>query len=72
MQITFTITLDSGETITVERHLDTIDSTDVLRSVEQTVCKLQTELGTILSEELVKDHQAGFVGEKNQEEKRDA
>ncbi len=71
MQVKITLTKANGEEVSLLRSLDELDSSNVLNSVEQAVCSLQTDLAPFLSENLVEDHQSGFVGEKNQKEKRD-
>ena len=71
MQVKITLIKENGEEVSISRVLDALDSSNVLNSVEQAVCGLQAELAPILSETLLEDHQDGFVGEKNQEEKRD-
>ena len=72
MRVKITVTKDNGEEVEFSRELDTLDSSNILNSVESEVGKLQVELSPFLSKTLIEDHQMGFVGEKNQEEKRDS
>ena len=71
MQVKITVIKDNGEEIEISRKIGALDSRNIISSVEQEVLKLQSEIGPILSETLIEDHQSGFVGEKNQEKKRD-
>ena len=71
MEVKITIIKDSGESIEIVRQIGALDGLNIISSVEQEVVKLQSEIGPLLSETLIEDHQRGFEGEKNQEEKRD-
>lgn len=62
---------ENGEEVVFSRSIDALDSSNVLNSVEQAVCSLQSDLAPILSEVLLEDHQNGFVGKKNQEKEWD-
>ena len=72
MQVKITVIKDNGEEIEISRKIGDLDGLNIIRSVEQEVLKLQSEIGHLISETIIQDHQSGFVGEKNQEEKRDA
>ena len=72
MQVKITVIKDNGEEIEISRKIGDLDGLNIIRSVEQEVLKLQGEIGHLISETIIEDHQSGFVGEKNQEEKRDA
>lgn len=71
MQVKITVIKDNGEAIEISRKIGALDARNIISSVEQEVLKLQNEIGPLLSETIIEDHQSGFVGEKNQEEKRD-
>ncbi len=71
MQVKITVIKDNGEEIEISRKIGALDARNIISSVEQEVLKLQNEIGPLLSETIIEDHQSGFVGEKNQEEKRD-
>ena len=71
MKVKITVIKDNGEEVEIFRKISELDSTNILSSVEQEVLKLQQELSPFLTEKMIEDHQSGFVGEKNQEEKRD-
>jgi hypothetical protein len=71
MRVKITIIKDNGEEIEISRKMSALDSRNVLSSVERAVEKLQNELAPLLSETMIEEHQSDFVGEKNQEEKRD-
>lgn len=71
MQVKITVIKDNGEEIEISRKIGALDARNIISSVEQEVLKLQSEIGPILSETIIEEHQSGFVGEKNQEEKRD-
>lgn len=71
MEVKILIIKDSGESIEISRKIGALDGRNIISSVEQEVVKLQSEIGPLLSETLIEDHQSGFEGEKNQEEKRD-
>lgn len=71
MQVKITVIKDNGEEIEFSRKLGALDTTNIISSVEQEMLKLQGELSPFLSETMIEEHQSGFVGEKNQEEKRD-
>jgi hypothetical protein len=71
MHVKITLIKDNGEEIEISRKMGALDSRNVLSSVEQAVQKLQNEISPILSETMIEEHQSDFVGEKNQEEKRE-
>ena len=71
MRVKIIVIKDNGEELEFSRELGSLDSSNVLNSVESEVDKLQGALSPFLSEALIEDHQKGFVGEKNPEEKRD-
>lgn len=71
MRVKITIIKDNGEEIEISRKMSALDSRNVLSSVERAVEKLQNELAPLLSETMIEEHQSDFVGEKNQEEKRE-
>ncbi len=71
MQVKITVIKDNGEEIEIFRKIGPLDSGNILSSVETAVQKLQNEIGPLLSETIIEEHQSEFVGEKNQEEKRD-
>lgn len=71
MQVKITVIKDNGEEIEISRKIGALDARNIISSVEQEMLKLQGELSPFLSETIIEEHQSGFVGEKNQEEKRD-
>ena len=71
MELKITILKDNGETIELSRKIGVLDAGNIISSVEQEVLKVQSEIVPLLSEIIIEDHQSGFVGKKNQEEKRD-
>jgi hypothetical protein len=70
MEVKITLINDRGEEIAFSRKLGALDTHNIISSVEQELLKLQGEIGPFLSETIIEEHQRGFVGEKNQEEKR--
>ena len=70
MQVKITVIKDNGEELAYSRALGDLDSLNILNSVEREVLELQHEISPFLTQTLIETHQAGFVGEKNQEEKR--
>lgn len=71
MQVKITVIKDNGEEIEISRKIGALDARNIISIVEQEMLKLQGELSPFLSETIIEEHQSGFVGEKNQEEKRD-
>lgn len=71
MRVKLTVVKDDGKEVTFSRELNALDSSNILTSIEGAVGAFQSELSPFLSETLIEDHQQGFVGKKNQEEKWD-
>ena len=71
MRVKITVIKDNGEEVDYSRELGDLDSLNILNSVEQEVLQLQHEISPFLTETLIETHQSSFVGEKNQEEKRE-
>lgn len=69
MHVKVILTKDNGEAVEFSRSLSGLDSTNILASLEQEVCAVQQAAGSFLSTAVLEDHQAGFAGEKNTEEK---
>lgn len=69
MQIKVTIIKNNGEEVEYLRDLGDLDSNSIIGSAEAEVTKVQRELLPFLTERLIEEHQLGFVGKKNQEEK---
>ena len=70
MEIRVTIIKDNGEQIEISRKISDLDGANIIRSVEKEVQKVQDEIGPLLSESIIEEHQNGFEGEKNKEEER--
>lgn len=71
MKVKLTVVKEDGTEIEVSVPIGELNSKNIIQSAEAEVCKMQEIFLPFLTERIIESHQSEFVGEKNQEEKRE-